>query len=142
MLRTSANPSGSRSSRRRGATVVECAIITPVVMLFVLGIIVCGFGIFRYHQIEHLAEESVRWLSLRGPRYQQRTGNPRPTEGDVLAEVILPRARSLNADRLVCQVNWDDEESTVSVLLEYEWVPEFAVRPLVFRSNCSSPVLQ
>lgn len=142
MLRTSSNPRSRRSRRRSGATVVECAIVAPVVMLLVLGMIVCGFGIFRYHQIEHLAEESVRWLSLRGPRYQRRTGNPRPTESDVLADVILPRARSLNARRLGCQVSWDDEESTVSVLLEYEWVPELAVRPLIFRSSCSAPVLQ
>jgi hypothetical protein len=142
MLRISPKLPNSTPLCRRGATVVECAIITPAVMLLVLGIIVCGFGIFRYHQIEHLAEDSARWLSLRGPRYQRRTGSPRPTESDVLDEVILPRARSLNSDRLVCRVNWDEDESTVSVLLEYEWVPEFAVRPLVFRSNCSSPVLQ
>lgn len=133
---------GRLLSPRRGATVVECGIVAPVVFLMILGILICGFGIFRYHQIEHLSEESARWLALRGPRYQTRTKTPEPTSSDVLNQVVLPRAMSLDPKKLSCTVSWNADKTLVTVTLSYMWTPEAFWKPVTFRSATITPVIQ
>ena len=122
-----------KSSTRCGATVVECAIVAPVTFLMVLGIVICGLGIFRMHQIEHLSEASARWAALHGPRYQKRTGTAEPTSQDVLNNV-LSRAVSLRKDAVTCDLQWSADKSTVTVDLRYAWTPETFWSPITFRS--------
>jgi Flp pilus assembly protein TadG len=131
----------SRRSRR-GATVVECAIVAPVTFLMILGIVICGLGIFRMHQIEHLSEHAARWAALRGPRYQKRTGQPQPTSAEVLDKAIVPRAVSLKRSAMSCDVTWSLDKSTVTVDLRYQWTPESFWAPVTFRSTTTAAVLQ
>lgn len=59
--------------RRRGAHVVECAIVYPVVMLLLIGIMVFAWEVFRYQQLAWLAREGARYASVRGWDYSQDT---------------------------------------------------------------------
>jgi len=100
----------------------------------VLGIVICGLGIFRMHQIEHLSEASARWAALHGPRYQKRTKTAEPTSQDVLNQVVFPRAVSLRRSAVTCDLVWSADKSTVTVDLRYAWTPETFWSPITFRS--------
>ena len=52
---------------RRGAAVVEMAVVAPLVVLFLFGLIVTGLGVFRYNQTAYLAREAARYASVRFP---------------------------------------------------------------------------
>ena len=121
---------------------VECAIIAPVTFLMILGIIICGLGIFRMHQVEHLSEHAARWLALHGPRYQKRTDSVEPTSQDVMDNVIAPRAVSLRRDAISCAIQWSEDKSTVTVDLQYAWTPETFWKPITFRSATTVAVIQ
>lgn len=77
----------SRSSvlhRRRGATVVEFAIVYPLALLLVVGITVGGLGTFRYQQVAHLAHLGARYASVRGGQYEAETGQTAASQQNVL----------------------------------------------------------
>src|SRR5262245_18597100 len=60
--------------RREGATVVECAILYPVLFLFLLGLVVGVIGIFRYQEVAALTREASRYASTHGAQYRQDCG--------------------------------------------------------------------
>jgi Flp pilus assembly protein TadG len=60
-----------RFRRRRGVTVVEFAVIAPVVLFFIFAQIIGGMGIFRYLEVAHLARNCARYASTHGGKYQQ-----------------------------------------------------------------------
>src|SRR5581483_6642594 len=59
---------------RTGATIVESAIVYPVVFLLLLGLIVGGMGIFRYQEVSALARAGARYASTHGVNYRKDTG--------------------------------------------------------------------
>jgi Flp pilus assembly protein TadG len=84
-------------SRRRGVTVVECAIVYPMAFLLVLGLIVGGLGIFRYQQAAHLARAGARYAAVRGGQYEAETRQTPPNEQAIRAYVISQSA-AMNID--------------------------------------------
>src|ERR1700722_2953127 len=95
------------SKSRRGATVIEFAIVGPLTFLLLLGLSVAGTGIFRYFEIAALARESTRWASVHGTGYQNDTGNPAATPQDVYHNVIAKQAIGLNLNHLTHSVTWN-----------------------------------
>jgi len=113
--------------RRRGATVVEFALVAPIVMLFVMGLIIMGLGIFRYQEVAWLAREGGRYASVRGARYESVTGKPAATASDVFNDAIKPKAVALDPNQLNYTVTWSPDNkqgSTVTVTVKYQWIPE------------------
>jgi Flp pilus assembly protein TadG len=112
------------AASRRGTTVVEVAVTAPLAFLLILGLIIGSLGAFRFQQVAHLAREGASYASVRGPRYQQRTGRPAATSADVLSNAILPLAAGLNPSALTCSCVTDGDANTVTVSVRYEWLPE------------------
>jgi Flp pilus assembly protein TadG len=113
--------------RRRAATMVECALVYPIVFLFVIGLLVAGLGIFRYQEVAWLAREGARYASVHGKKYAQVTGNAPATAKDVYQNAIVPRMVLLDPNQLTYTVTWSPDNqpgSTVTVTLKYNWVPE------------------
>lgn len=94
--------------RRRGATTVEAAVAFSVLFLCLFGLVVGGLGVFRYFQVDCLAREAARWLSVRGKNYANDTKNPSPTEQQTLNQVVLPLAAGMNSKQLTLQADWID----------------------------------
>jgi Flp pilus assembly protein TadG len=114
-------------SRRRAATIVECAIIFPTFFLLLIGFIVAGLGVFRYQEVASLAREGARWASVHGLQYQQRTKNPAATPADVYENAIKPNVVALDASRLTYAVTWSPDNrqgGLVTVRVTYNWLPE------------------
>src|SRR4051794_14624582 len=116
-----------RKHRRDGATAVEFALVSPIVMLFLIGLIVGGLGIFRYQEVAWLARKGARYASVHGSRYAQVTGKTAATATDVYNQAILPQAIALDPNQLNYSVTWNPDNrqnSTVTVTVRYHWIPE------------------
>jgi Flp pilus assembly protein TadG len=140
-LQESRAPTRSRGpTGRKGAVVVEVAIVAPLTFLLIIGIIVGGFGVFRYQQLASLAREGARWASVRGPEYERSLKKKRPTAEDVFQAAILPRAVSLDPSRLTYSINWNADRTLVKVQLSYDWLPEGVLFPVTFRAVSEMPI--
>lgn len=51
----------------KGASAVEFALLLPILMLLILGIIQFGFIFYHYISITHAAREGARWAALEQP---------------------------------------------------------------------------
>jgi Flp pilus assembly protein TadG len=145
---------------RTGATAVEAAIVLPITFFLMLGLVVGGMGVFRYHELAFLAREGARYASVHGKTYEsENTGVTAATAQDVYEKAILPRAVSLDRSRLTYSVSWSDPEqkgyptyfvdndyenpriTTVTVTVSYEWFPElYLAGPYTLRSTSTVPM--
>ena len=133
----------TKGSRRKGAHVPECAIAYGITALLVFGTIIGGLGVFRYQEVAALAREGARYASVHGAQYQQSTGKPAATASSVYQNAILPKAVALDPNRITYSVNWNPDNhqgSTVTVTVNYQWVPE-AFLPTMNLSCTSTAVV-
>lgn len=56
-----------RTRRDEGASAVEFALVVPILVLFLVGIIQFGVIFFQWIECTHAAREGARWASLRKP---------------------------------------------------------------------------
>lgn len=131
-------PVGVRTHQRRGASMVEMAIIGPMFLFILIGLVVAGLGVFRYQQVAALAYESARWTSVHGPNYSRVTGEPKADSAALLANVIRPRASGLDLSKLTCDLVWSEKDATATVTLRYQWTPEAFWSPVVFTCSAQS----
>ena len=123
---------------RNGVTVMECAVVVPLVFLILAGTIIGALGVFRYQEIAALAREGARFAAVRGQRYEFQTGNKAATPQDVYEQVILPRAVALDQTQLTYSVTWSPDNrqgGTVIVQLNYRWIPEALLGGIQFSST-------
>src|SRR5213083_2437607 len=102
--------------RRRGAVSVEAALVFPIALFLLLGLVVGGMGIFRYQQVAWLAREGARYASVRGSDYKKEvSGATAATAQDVRDKVILPNATVLDPSSLSTSVSWNSTNSPYTV---------------------------
>ena len=108
-----------RRSHRRAAVLVEVALISPLAMLLILGLMVGGVACFRAHQVNTLASEGARWASLHGPKYSKSKGRSLPTANEIYTAAMEPLANSLDVNDLSYDVAWGPRNATVTVNVRY-----------------------
>lgn len=96
---------------RPGVTIVEFAVIAPVVMLLVLGLIVGGLGISRYQAVAHLAREATRYASTHGGAYQSGnipslTDVPAVSSQSDIQAYLANRTVGLDPANLTVTISW------------------------------------
>jgi Flp pilus assembly protein TadG len=141
------------SRERRGATVVELAVVAPILMLLLLGLIIGGLGVFRYHQVASLAREAARHASVRGIDYERETGRPAATEASIRQDVVQGNAAGLDPALLVCTVTWDKSNApkaanpdgtvvtnVVTVKVTYTWLSEAYFGGITLTSTSKVPM--
>lgn len=104
--------------RRRGATVVEFAVIAPVILLFFLSQIVGGYGVSRYQEVACLARSCARYVSTHGGNYYRegvaaRTGVPAVTSTCELQSLIARKAVLLDPSKIQVDLSWTAPSSVV-----------------------------
>ena len=132
-----------RPSRRRAATLVECAMVCPVLFLFVFGLIIGGLGVFRYQEVASLAREGARYASVRGAKYEGVTGQPAATPAAIYDNAVKPRIVSLDPSQVTYQVSWNTDNrqgSMVIVRVDYQWVPEAFLGGITLSSTSTMPM--
>ena len=109
-----------RFRRRRGATVVEFAIVAPLVFFLFFAQLVGGLGVFRYQQVAHLAREGARYASTHGGTYQdegiaEQTGVAAVADSSKLSSYLAKKAVLLDPTRLHVKVTWTAPSSYTPV---------------------------
>jgi len=136
----------NRSSRRRGTTLVECAIIYPLVFFLLLGLIIGAMGVFRYQEVASLARTAARYASTHGAKYRKDAGlavgsggtssttvnglmcyQADPTKasgsdtswtGDIYDNAIRPNLVALDTQKLTCTVAWPQVKSPSGLVVQ------------------------
>jgi Flp pilus assembly protein TadG len=132
-----------RRTRRRGTTIMECALVFPVFLFLVFAVVIGGLGVFRYLEVAGLSREAARYASVRGLAYVRDTGSPVPTPEEIYEAVIKPRAAALDLSALSYEVTWDPDPgqgSNVRVTIKYSWLPEAFLGGLILSSTASMPI--
>lgn len=111
--------SALRLGRRgdRGASAVEFALVTPLLILLVFGMIDFGFAINRYAQVNNAAREGVREASLKAPAADVTNAVNNSADGLGTLSVTLTCVKK---DNTACGT-WASAESggTASVKVTY-----------------------
>jgi Flp pilus assembly protein TadG len=66
---------------RRGVTLIEGAIVYPLVFFLLLGLVIGGMGIYRYQEVAALARSAARYASTHGAQFRKDTGQSVGTPG-------------------------------------------------------------
>jgi Flp pilus assembly protein TadG len=140
-----------KSANRRGVSLVEAAVVYPVTMLILVGMLVLGIGVFRYEQLQFLAREGARYASVHGPTYvsENSTATPPATLASstaIQSNVLAPMGVGMNG--ITCTVTWNPNPpttttpSTVTVQLSYTWTPEGVFKTAAtFTASSTMPVV-
>ncbi|HZV04400.1 MAG TPA: TadE/TadG family type IV pilus assembly protein [Gemmataceae bacterium] len=126
--------------RRRGAVMVEAAIVLSVALLLTLVVIILALGVYRYQQVASLARQAARYASVHGGQYALDTGQPMATQSSIYTNIIQPGAIGMDTSKLSYSVTWDNAtelpiylasaatgqylRNRVTVTISYTWVPE------------------
>jgi Flp pilus assembly protein TadG len=130
-----------RTKGRPGTTVVECAVVYPVVFMLLLALVIGSMGMFRYQEIASLAREGARYASVHGTQYAKEANVTPPTPADIFNQAIVSRAAALDLSQLSYAITYNTSnqpyhttidanhnivpiQNTVQVTLTYQWVPE------------------
>jgi Flp pilus assembly protein TadG len=96
-----------RETRRQGAHLVECAIVLPLTMLLLLGLVVCATGVAHYQQTAYLAREAARYAATHAGQYQQENAAaitagtlPNVTSDYITTNVVQADAVNLDPSQL------------------------------------------
>jgi hypothetical protein len=152
----------SRLVRRRGATLVECAIVLPVTFFLILALLIGGMGVFRYQEVAALAREGARWASVHGGQCvrEANPNNSNPTltaTSDIYQNAIAPAAVSMDTSQLTYSASWANanqmptyldysqnppvwRSNTVTVTVTYQWIPELYLGGITLSSTSVMPV--
>jgi Flp pilus assembly protein TadG len=144
------------SRARRGAALVEMAIVVPVLLFLALSLVIGGMGIFRYQEMASLAREAARYASVRGTDYAKEvSGATAATPDDVYQNAIKPKLASLDPNLLTYSVTWNKTNSpatmasdyeapvgnSVTVTVTYKWFPElYLIGPITLSSSSTVPM--
>ena len=90
---------------------IEFAVVAPVFLLLVLGLLIGGLGIARYQEVAHLARLGARYASTHGAMYQregtaEQTGVPAVASAGDLKSYLAGKAVLLDAERMQVSVSW------------------------------------
>lgn len=109
MIRT-----GNPRRRRRGAVLVESALVYPALMSLAVGGLGLGLALYNYQEVSHLARESARWASLQAPSMR--------TPAQILDKVVRPKAVYVNPDAVTITSSSSSTGMAV-VTISYAWPP-------------------
>ena len=127
-----------RTSKRSGAHAVESAIVLPITLFLLIGLVVGAQGIFNYQETACLAREGARYASVHGAQWRSDAGLPPGTAADWTADIIAngvnTHRMNLDPTRVVVTCSWppvinqpdhpdDWPGSKVTVTVTYTWLP-------------------
>ncbi|MFL5342240.1 MAG: TadE/TadG family type IV pilus assembly protein [Gemmataceae bacterium] len=143
-------------SKRPAAYSVESAIILPVTLFLLIGLVVGALGVFNYQEVAFLTREGARYASTHGAQWRSDTGLPPGTSTDWTQDIITnginPRRMNLDPSRVNVTVAWppvvnqpDHPDnwpgSKVRVTVSYTWIPtNFLTGSYTLTSTSELPV--
>ena len=109
----------------RGQSLVEFALILPVLLALVMGVFDLGRGVLYYNLLAEATREGARFAVVHGSLSGSPAG-PSP-DNEAVAEVVRDHALNLAADGLIIHSTWPDGNnnrgSRVRVEASFEFRP-------------------
>ena len=120
---------GSSRSRRRqkGSVVAEVALVLPVMMFAMMGLLDIGRGIAAKAALGNAARLATRYASVRS----NTSGSPATTES--IETYLIDHADGLDPDLIEVTTNWNpanNRGSTVQVSVSYDFAPIMPFIPI------------
>ncbi|MBI4320036.1 MAG: pilus assembly protein [Chloroflexi bacterium] len=113
----------------RGQALTEFALILPVFLMSLFGVVDLGQALWQYDTLAHAAREGSRYAALHGRNGIPSTGPgsssfTAPNNDTNVTGVVLSRAVGLDPSRLVVRSTWPDGDNLKGsrVLVEVEYV--------------------
>jgi Flp pilus assembly protein TadG len=91
---------------RRGAVLIEVAVILPVLVMIIFAAIDTASGVYRYQQVATLAREGARYASVHAGMYAEEKGTSVPTAVQIQQAAVTPKAVNLDSSKLTCTLTW------------------------------------
>jgi Flp pilus assembly protein TadG len=160
-----ARDSACAKYERTGALALEAALVYPVLLLLILGLIIGGMGVFRYQQVHCQAREAARFASVRGSDWQKDADLDSPTKDEICTQAVVPLAAGMDTSKISIQIQWIDQTTgkavdwdsasknprsltasndyvtnTVRVTITYQWSPNLYFGTLTLTSTCEVPM--
>ena len=108
--------------RRKGAHMLECAIVLPMVFFFILALAIGGMGISRYQQAAYLAREAARYASTHAGQYEQENAAaisagtlPNVNEAYIVNNLVKANAAGMDPAGLTVTVSFNMSSGS------YDW---------------------
>jgi len=144
------------TSKRAGAHAVESAIILPITLFLLIGLVVGAIGVFSYQEVACLAREGARYASTHGAQWRTDAGLLPGTStdwtNDIIANGIQPHEINLDQTRLNITCSWPPVSnqpthpdnwpgSKVTVTVTYTWLPSnYLTGPYTLTSTSQLPI--
>lgn len=132
----------------------EAAVVLPILVLLLAGLVTGGLMVYSYQQTANLAREGARWASVHGGQYAFENKTSAATAADVYNKAILPMAAGMDTTKLTYTVTWSNSgkwpvtvdptsnppgqavAATVTVTVNYAWggftLTSTSVMPLMY----------
>ena len=133
----------SVGTRRRGATVLEMAIVSPLVLTLLIGTVDLGIAVYRYNTIAEAARAGTRYAAVHGSSATKQVG-PSANNSDV-ETVVRSRAPGFIASDLTVTSSWPDGDNNsgdhVTVSVNYTYRPAMIwVLSKTVKLGCTSTI--
>jgi Flp pilus assembly protein TadG len=109
--------------RRSGAAAVEAAIVLPVALLLIYGIMSGAVMVLVTDEVATVSREGARWASVRGYTYSRTTNRPAATAADI-QNFCLAQGVTLDPSKMTVNVYWTTSNmmgNYVTVEVHYQW---------------------
>lgn len=133
-----------RCQRRYGATVVEMAIVAPVALVFLIGIVDIGVAVWSYNVAAEAAREGTRYAVVHGSLSAQPVG---PSSNNAAVESTVRKyAFGMSSTQIQVTSSWPNGTNTpgslVTVQVDYSYKPAllFQLGTVKFRSSTTMTV--
>jgi Flp pilus assembly protein TadG len=141
-----------KQTKRRGAALIEVAIIFPLMVVFVALAVDVVTGVFRYHQVATLSRIGARYAAVHAGQHAVERSTTVVTQDQLKQNVIMPQSVSLDTNLLTCTLSWIDgssypwtdstdtgtrKQNRVRVVLSYQWQPIFLLGNAVTLTSTS-----
>jgi Flp pilus assembly protein TadG len=147
----------ARRPARRGATLVETALVLAVLVLILFGIVNGAVAVFRYQQVAHAAREGARWAAVHNTDFARENFTTAATADDVYRNGVAPQLPGTDPRNVTCAVAWSPDNktthmevvngevvyvtNTVSVTVTYQWDAGLVFGRVSVSSTSSTPIL-
>lgn len=92
--------------KRRGIAAVESAIVLPILLTVLLGLVVGAFTVFIYQQTAALAREGARYAAVHGANYAASVSQPPTPDAEIYNNAISNHMVAMDPTNLTYSVTW------------------------------------
>ena len=126
-------------TRRPGAAIVEAAVVLPVLLLILFGIISGAIMVYTADEVANVSREGARYASVHGTAYSMATKQPAATADDVKA-YVMAQGVMLEPSRMTVNVSWQatnrpGQYVTVEVIYDWPGIGPFGAQTFTDRST-------